>query len=214
MLGGYGGWRSRGEGWSKENLMLFPTRIYNDLCTRVKLIITKAGGPRERAAQTDLLSVTFGDRNRIKSSTFPLSHFSASTAALQQRLSSRRSWPPKKSPFKERHLLFAGGATSMAAMASVGFNLAVSFRGLSLGSGFCSSSFFKGEHGPLHVGRRSSVAFPPNPLPMTIESAHKKGAGSTKNGRDSRGQRLGVKIYGDQVAKPGAIIVRQRGTKF
>ncbi|KAG0452601.1 hypothetical protein HPP92_025265 [Vanilla planifolia] len=49
---------------------------------------------------------------------------------------------------------------------------------------------------------------------MTIESAHKKGAGSTKNGRDSRGKRLGVKIYGDQAAKPGAIIVRQRGTKF
>ncbi|CAD6235266.1 unnamed protein product [Miscanthus lutarioriparius] len=43
--------------------------------------------------------------------------------------------------------------------------------------------------------------------------AHKKGAGSTKNGRDSKGQRLGVKIYGDQVAKPGAIIIRQRGTR-
>ncbi|KAH0873623.1 hypothetical protein HID58_070985, partial [Brassica napus] len=39
-------------------------------------------------------------------------------------------------------------------------------------------------------------------------------AGSTKNGRDSPGQRLVVKIYGDQVFKPGAIIVRQRGTKF
>ncbi|CAI0457766.1 unnamed protein product [Linum tenue] len=43
--------------------------------------------------------------------------------------------------------------------------------------------------------------------------AHKKGAGSTKNGRDSPGQRLGVKIFGDQLAKPGAIIIRQRGTK-
>ncbi|CDY11725.1 BnaC06g13330D [Brassica napus] len=40
-----------------------------------------------------------------------------------------------------------------------------------------------------------------------------QGAGSTKNGRDSPGQRLVVKIYGDQVFKPGAIIVRQRGTK-
>ncbi|KAF3525259.1 hypothetical protein F2Q69_00048669 [Brassica cretica] len=39
-------------------------------------------------------------------------------------------------------------------------------------------------------------------------------AGSTKNGCDSPGQRLVVKIYGDQVSKPGAIIVRQRGTKF
>nr|GMD01580.1 50S ribosomal protein L27, chloroplastic [Ipomoea batatas] len=53
-----------------------------------------------------------------------------------------------------------------------------------------------------------------SPVPLTIESAHKKGAGSTKNGRDSPGQRLGVKIFGDQAAKPGSIIVRQRGTKF
>ena len=44
--------------------------------------------------------------------------------------------------------------------------------------------------------------------------AHKKGQGSTCNGRDSESKRLGVKIYGGQAAKPGAIIVRQRGTKF
>lgn len=44
--------------------------------------------------------------------------------------------------------------------------------------------------------------------------AHKKGVGSTKNGRDSKSKRLGVKIYGGQVAIPGNIIVRQRGTKF
>lgn len=44
--------------------------------------------------------------------------------------------------------------------------------------------------------------------------AHKKGEGSSKNGRDSHGQRLGVKIYGGQEAIPGNIIVRQRGTKF
>jgi large subunit ribosomal protein L27 len=48
---------------------------------------------------------------------------------------------------------------------------------------------------------------------LIIRNAHKKGAGSTKNGRDSAGRRLGVKVYGDQVAKPGSIIVRQRGTK-
>ena len=42
--------------------------------------------------------------------------------------------------------------------------------------------------------------------------AHKKGAGSTKNGRDSRSNRLGVKIFGNQSAKAGNIIVRQRGT--
>ena len=41
-----------------------------------------------------------------------------------------------------------------------------------------------------------------------------KGGGSTRNGRDSNAQRLGVKLYDGQVAKAGAIIVRQRGTKF
>ena len=41
-----------------------------------------------------------------------------------------------------------------------------------------------------------------------------KGAGSTKNGRDSNAQRLGVKLFDGQVAKGGAIIVRQRGTHF
>lgn len=41
--------------------------------------------------------------------------------------------------------------------------------------------------------------------------AHKKGQGSTQNGRDSNPQYLGVKLYGGEVAKPGSIIVRQRG---
>ena len=44
--------------------------------------------------------------------------------------------------------------------------------------------------------------------------AHKKGAGSTKNGRDSNSKRLGEKIYGNQPAKAGSIIVRQRGLTF
>ena len=44
--------------------------------------------------------------------------------------------------------------------------------------------------------------------------AHKKGAGSTDNGRDSNSKRLGVKLYGGQLARAGNIIVRQRGTKF
>lgn len=44
--------------------------------------------------------------------------------------------------------------------------------------------------------------------------AHKKGLGSTKNGRDSNAQRLGVKRFGGELVKPGTIIVRQRGTKF
>ena len=44
--------------------------------------------------------------------------------------------------------------------------------------------------------------------------AHKKAGGSSRNGRDSVGRRLGVKIFGGQVAIPGNIIVRQRGTKM
>ena len=44
--------------------------------------------------------------------------------------------------------------------------------------------------------------------------AHKKGGGSTRKNRDSQGKRLGVKLYGGQVAKPGNIILRQRGNKF
>ncbi|WP_339107676.1 50S ribosomal protein L27 [Thioclava sp. GXIMD4216] len=43
--------------------------------------------------------------------------------------------------------------------------------------------------------------------------AHKKAGGSSRNGRDSAGRRLGVKLYGGQAALPGNIIVRQRGTK-
>jgi large subunit ribosomal protein L27 len=44
--------------------------------------------------------------------------------------------------------------------------------------------------------------------------ASKKGAGSTRNGRDSNAQRLGVKRFGGQAVVPGNIIIRQRGTKF
>ena len=44
--------------------------------------------------------------------------------------------------------------------------------------------------------------------------AHKKGLGSTKNGRDSQAKRLGVKRYGGQVVRAGNVLVRQRGTQF
>jgi large subunit ribosomal protein L27 len=44
--------------------------------------------------------------------------------------------------------------------------------------------------------------------------AHKKGVGSSRNGRDSQAKRLGVKRYGGELVGPGVIIVRQRGTKF
>ena len=44
--------------------------------------------------------------------------------------------------------------------------------------------------------------------------AHKKGVGSTRNGRDSESKRLGVKMYGGQTVKAGNILVRQRGTRF
>ena len=44
--------------------------------------------------------------------------------------------------------------------------------------------------------------------------AHKKAGGSSRNGRDSAGRRLGVKIFGGETVSPGKIIVRQRGTKI
>lgn len=44
--------------------------------------------------------------------------------------------------------------------------------------------------------------------------AHKKGMGSSRNGRDSNAKRLGVKRYGGQFVKAGSILIRQRGTKF
>jgi large subunit ribosomal protein L27 len=44
--------------------------------------------------------------------------------------------------------------------------------------------------------------------------AHKKGTGSTRNGRDSTAKRLGVKRYGGQLVTPGCILIRQRGTKI
>jgi large subunit ribosomal protein L27 len=44
--------------------------------------------------------------------------------------------------------------------------------------------------------------------------AHKKGLGSSKNGRDSQSQRLGVKRFGGEAVTAGSIIIRQRGTKF
>lgn len=43
--------------------------------------------------------------------------------------------------------------------------------------------------------------------------AHKKGVGSSRNGRESESKRLGVKLYGGQIAKAGNILVRQRGTR-
>lgn len=44
--------------------------------------------------------------------------------------------------------------------------------------------------------------------------AHKKGQGSSRNGRDSNSQRLGIKVYGGQAIRAGGIIVRQRGTRY
>src|SRR5579871_1385059 len=57
------------------------------------------------------------------------------------------------------------------------------------------------EAGPRQISRR------------VISMAHKKGGGSSTNGRDSHGQRLGVKRFGGQLVNAGTILVRQRGTK-
>uniref|UniRef100_A0A804UHN0 50S ribosomal protein L27, chloroplastic n=1 Tax=Zea mays TaxID=4577 RepID=A0A804UHN0_MAIZE len=98
-------------------------------------------------------------------------------------------------------------------MASMAFALAGAFKGLSLAPTTTTSSFPRCDRASLSVGGAAGVPVPVPARRLTIQMAHKKGAGSTKNGRDSKGQRLGVKIYGDQLAKPGAIIIRQRGTR-
>ncbi|KAG0564660.1 hypothetical protein M758_8G123400 [Ceratodon purpureus] len=90
-------------------------------------------------------------------------------------------------------------------------SLSTVFTGLTLSSS-AASSFLAGESRFSTAGEASVSSQSANGL--VIEAAHKKGSGSTKNGRDSKPKMLGVKIYGDQVAQPGAIIVRQRGTKF
>ena len=92
----------------------------------------------------------------------------------------------------------------LAAMAS----LSSVFTGLSLSSS-AASSVFGGDSRLPTASETTSVSS----QGLVIEAAHKKGSGSTKNGRDSKPKMLGVKIYGDQAAQPGAIIVRQRGTK-
>ncbi|XP_004499828.1 large ribosomal subunit protein bL27c [Cicer arietinum] len=97
----------------------------------------------------------------------------------------------------------------------MGFNIATAFKTLSLSSSSSSSTSSSFLTGSSSLRPATSVTLPRiQRSALIIRNAHKKGAGSTKNGRDSAGKRLGVKIYGDQVAKPGSIIVRQRGTKF
>ncbi|KAI9073709.1 hypothetical protein K1719_044333 [Acacia pycnantha] len=93
------------------------------------------------------------------------------------------------------------------------FSMVSAFKGFSLASS-SSSSFFKGDSGSFNVASRPLYVSFPKKLPLTIENAHNNGAGSTKNGRDSKGQRLGVKIFNYQVEKPGSILVRKRGTKM
>mmetsp|Transcript_35655 Transcript_35655/g.42964 ORF Transcript_35655/g.42964 Transcript_35655/m.42964 type:complete len:133 (+) Transcript_35655:74-472(+) len=83
------------------------------------------------------------------------------------------------------------------------------FSQLSLSVGSAQSSFTQ----RMNVAK-PSVAPPRAAAPLVIEAAHKKGAGSTKNGRDSNAKRLGVKVYGDQRVKAGGIIIRQRGNTW
>lgn len=65
------------------------------------------------------------------------------------------------------------------------------------------------------VARRSVLAFSPvQRRALVIQNAHKKGAGSTKNGRDSNSQRRGIKVFGGQPVKAGGIIFRQVGSTW
>lgn len=84
--------------------------------------------------------------------------------------------------------------------------LATAFHGAAL---TCGAAFLGGR--PLAQRSQPMRAAPL--VPATIEAAHKKGAGSTKNGRDSNSKRRGVKVYGGQPVPAGGIIIRQLGTK-
>ncbi|DBB15060.1 hypothetical protein WJX82_002576 [Trebouxia sp. C0006] len=86
-----------------------------------------------------------------------------------------------------------------------------------LASAFASSSLHSSAEGSFACGHQLQQRKPlrvVSPVPFTIEAAHKKGGGSTKNGRDSNSKRRGVKVYGGQPIRAGGIIVRQLGTKF
>jgi large subunit ribosomal protein L27 len=73
----------------------------------------------------------------------------------------------------------------------------------------CGAAFLGGRQ----LQQRGPMRSAPPLVPATIEAAHKKGAGSTKNGRDSNSKRRGVKVYGGQPVPAGGIIIRQLGTK-
>ncbi len=77
---------------------------------------------------------------------------------------------------------------------------------------------FKNKTGLPQASGTPSAADGPeghrNQVDEATDMAHKKGASSSRNGRDSNAQRLGVKRFGGQVVKAGEILVRQRGTKF
>ena len=75
-------------------------------------------------------------------------------------------------------------------------------------SGLRSSTFA----GQGVSSRRIAIACPCRHTTVSIEAAHKKGAGSTKNGRDSESKRRGIKVFGGQPVKAGGIIFRQCGS--
>ncbi len=85
-----------------------------------------------------------------------------------------------------------------------------------LASAFASPGLHSSAQGSFACGHPLQQRKPlrvVSPVPFTIEAAHKKGGGSTKNGRDSNSKRRGVKVYGGQPIRAGGIIVRQLGTK-
>ncbi len=81
-------------------------------------------------------------------------------------------------------------------------SLVSSFTGLQLGCNCGTARLLSARPAPARF----------SPAVAPIEAAHKKGAGSTKNGRDSNSKRRGVKVYGGQAVGAGGIIVRQLGT--
>ncbi len=156
---------------------------------------------------------------QLSSTHFPKSlcgttHFSRLGASRSTHIPKRNS---RQHPSAAILSLSFVGMAMLAVPAAATTSMIGMLKGLSLTSS-SGSSYMTGDankFGAVVVERRSSSGLveQQNGGAITIEAAHKKGSGSTKNGRDSKPKMLGVKIYGDQAAQPGAIIVRQRGTK-
>ncbi len=117
---------------------------------------------------------------------------------------STTSWPSMD------HMHKMDQCTGMEGIKYIIYIIDITMFASTMTSSASTSAFMRGECRLLTSQQSARVAH--NAM-LTIEAAHKKGAGSTKNGRDSNSKRRGVKVYGGQPVPAGGIIIRQLGTK-